>query len=75
MAPCSTVTQEPTEAPETPYRTVVGDGVPDLDGRLSDELDKVNAATTAGVAPSRELDECTSSAPGAGTSFHRRISR
>ena len=37
------------------YRTVVADGVPELDQRLSDELDKVNDAATAGVPPSREL--------------------
>jgi GNAT superfamily N-acetyltransferase len=34
---------------------VVGEGVPELDQRLSDELDKVNAEATAGVAPSQEL--------------------
>ena len=41
--------------PATPYRTVVADGLPDLDQRLSDELDKVNALATEGVSPSREL--------------------
>ena len=49
------MTQEPTDAPTAPYRTLVGDGVPDLDQRLSDELDKVNAAATAGVPSSQEL--------------------
>ncbi len=49
MARCGVVDQE------TPYRTVVADGVPDLDQRLSDELDRVNAAATVGVAPAREL--------------------
>ena len=39
----------------TAYRTVVAAGLPGLDQRLSDELDTVNAAATAGVAPSREL--------------------
>ena len=39
----------------TSYRTVVADALPELDQRLSDELDEVNAAATAGVAPSREL--------------------
>ena len=38
-----------------PYRTVVTEGLPELDQRLSDELDKVNAAATEGVAPAREL--------------------
>jgi GNAT superfamily N-acetyltransferase len=37
------------------YRTVVADGSPELDARLSDELDRVNAAATEGVAPAREL--------------------
>ena len=41
--------------PATPYRTVVADGLPDLDQRLSDELDKVNALATEGLSPSREL--------------------
>lgn len=39
----------------TSYRTVVAEGLPELDQRLSDELDVVNAAATAGVATSREL--------------------
>ena len=33
----------------------MADGLPELDARLSDELDKVNASATDGVAPSREL--------------------
>lgn len=33
----------------------MAEGSGDLDQRLSDELDKVNAAATEGVAPSREL--------------------
>jgi GNAT superfamily N-acetyltransferase len=33
----------------------VADGLPDLDQRLSDELDVVNAAATAGVPAAREL--------------------
>ena len=33
----------------------MAEGLPELDQRLSDELDKVNAAATEGVAPSREL--------------------
>jgi GNAT superfamily N-acetyltransferase len=37
------------------YRTVVGDSLPELDQRLSDELDVVNAAATPGVAAAREL--------------------
>ena len=37
------------------YATVVADAVPELDQRLSDELDRVNAAATPGVAPAREL--------------------
>ena len=44
-----------TAGPATPLRTVVADGLPDLDQRLSDELDKVNALATEGVSPSREL--------------------
>ena len=36
-------------------RLVVGEADPDLDQRLSDELDKVNAAATPGVEPAREL--------------------
>ncbi len=38
-----------------PYRLSVGDGVPELDQRLSDELDRVNAAATSGTVPAREL--------------------
>jgi GNAT superfamily N-acetyltransferase len=38
-----------------PYRTLVGEASPELDRRLSDELDAVNAAATPGVAPAREL--------------------
>lgn len=37
------------------YRTVVADGLPELDQRLSDELDVVNAAATPGVPAAREL--------------------
>lgn len=37
------------------YRTLVADGLPDLDQRLSDELDVVNAAATPGVPAAREL--------------------
>lgn len=57
MARSSLVTHSdgPTARRSTPYRTVVADGLPELDQRLSDELDKVNAAATEGVAPSREL--------------------
>ncbi|MBZ5737466.1 GNAT family N-acetyltransferase [Nocardioides mangrovi] len=50
------------ESPTTPtaedgrcYRSVVGDAVPALDQRLSDELDLVNAAATRGTAAAREL--------------------
>ena len=39
----------------SPYRCLVGEAVPELDQRLSDELDRVNAAAAEGVAPSREL--------------------
>ena len=38
-----------------PRRVTVADAVPELDQRLSDELDAVNAAATRGVAPAREL--------------------
>jgi len=57
MARCTLVThsdQQPAGHP-TSYRTVVADGLPELDQRLSDELDKVNGAATVGVAPAREL--------------------
>jgi GNAT superfamily N-acetyltransferase len=37
------------------YSASVGDGDPDLDKRLSDELDKVNSAATAGVDAAREI--------------------
>jgi GNAT superfamily N-acetyltransferase len=37
------------------YRTVVAEGVPELDKRLSDELDVVNAAATVGTPSAREL--------------------
>ena len=36
-------------------RVTVGDADPELDRRLSDELDVVNAAATRGTAPAREL--------------------
>jgi GNAT superfamily N-acetyltransferase len=49
-APDGPATPRPTS-----YRTVVADALPDLDQRLSDELDAFNAAATAGVAASREL--------------------
>ena len=57
MARCGLVSHS-GQAPAVPpssYRTVVADGLPELDERLSDELDKVNAAATDGVPPSREL--------------------
>lgn len=50
-----THTEDPDTGPATAYRTVVADGLPELDQRLYDELDAFNAAATAGVAPSREL--------------------
>ena len=37
------------------YRAVVGEALPELDQRLSGELDAVNAAATVGTAPAREL--------------------
>ncbi|MGY1720605.1 MULTISPECIES: GNAT family N-acetyltransferase [unclassified Blastococcus] len=45
----------PPGAPPAPYRTVVADGLPELDQRLSGELDAFNAAATEPVAPAREL--------------------
>jgi GNAT superfamily N-acetyltransferase len=42
-------------ASQPTYRTVVGEGLPELDQRLSDELDRVNAAATPEVAAAREL--------------------
>ncbi len=57
MTPCGLVTRadDSTAGQATPYRTVVAEGLPELDQRLSDELDIFNAAATEGVAPSREL--------------------
>lgn len=40
---------------ERSYRATVGEADPELDQRLSDELDVVNAEATAGTAPAREL--------------------
>ncbi len=37
------------------YRTEVADGLPDLDARLSAELDAFNSAATDGTATAREL--------------------
>ncbi|MBN3555652.1 hypothetical protein JYA63_15350 [Fictibacillus nanhaiensis] len=37
------------------YKVLVGEGNADLDQRLSDELDKVNAASTIGTPAAREL--------------------
>jgi GNAT superfamily N-acetyltransferase len=37
------------------YRVAVGDAVPELDQRLSAELDRVNAAATSGIDPARQL--------------------
>jgi GNAT superfamily N-acetyltransferase len=47
--------EQASTGPDQRYRVEVGEARPDLDQRLSDELDKVNAAATEGVAPSREL--------------------
>lgn len=57
VASCIFVTDstDPTDGSTRPYRTVVGEALPELDQRLSDELDRFNAAATEGVAPSREL--------------------
>ncbi|WP_309647275.1 GNAT family N-acetyltransferase [Nocardioides sp.] len=37
------------------WRSVVGEGDPELDQRLSDELDRVNAESTRGTDAAREL--------------------
>ncbi len=37
------------------YRTLVAEALPDLDDRLSGELDRFNAAATPGVPAAREL--------------------
>ncbi len=37
------------------YSVVVGEALPELDQRLSDELDEFNAAATSDVPPAREL--------------------
>ena len=57
MARCRLVTPTSNrpEEPGTSVHTVVGESVPELDQRLSDELDAVNAAATQGVEPAREL--------------------
>ena len=47
--------EQASTGPGQRYRVEVGEALPDLDQRLSDELDKVNAAATADVSPSREL--------------------
>ena len=44
-----------TESATARYRATVGEADPELDRRLSDELDKVNADATQGTAPAREL--------------------
>jgi GNAT superfamily N-acetyltransferase len=44
----------PPAAPE-PFTSVLGEADPELDGRLSAELDRVNADANPGVAPAREL--------------------
>ena len=44
-----------TEPGKARYRAAVGGADPELDKRLSDELDQVNAAATKGIAPAREL--------------------
>ena len=52
------VTEEPdgsTEPATAHYRAAIGGADPELDKRLSGELDKVNAAATTGIAPAREL--------------------
>jgi GNAT superfamily N-acetyltransferase len=51
MAPSRPV----TDVSPTQYRTSVGEADAALDQRLSDELDKVNAAATRGTDPAREL--------------------
>ena len=48
-----TTRQGPGDGP--PYRLRVTESVPELDQRLSDELDLVNAEATRGTAPAREL--------------------
>jgi GNAT superfamily N-acetyltransferase len=40
---------------EQHYRAVVAEALPELDQRLSDELVRVNAAATKGIAPARQL--------------------
>jgi GNAT superfamily N-acetyltransferase len=47
--------QQPTSETAPRHRITVGEGVPQLDQRLSDELDVVNAQATRGTAPAREL--------------------
>ena len=40
---------------EQHYLAAVGEALPELDLRLSAELDRVNAAAITGIAPAREL--------------------
>ena len=49
------IPRTPRASDRTGYSVDVADGRPELDQRLSDELDRVNAAATPGVAPAREL--------------------
>ena len=51
-APAAAPAEDPTG---TPHRTVVGGSSPELDRRLSEELDAHNARATPGTAPAREL--------------------
>jgi GNAT superfamily N-acetyltransferase len=46
---------DPHESTTVGYSVDVSGGRPELDQRLSDELDRVNATATPGVAPAREL--------------------
>lgn len=48
------MSQPPTSQPPAHY-VLVGEADPELDRRLSDELDRVNRTATAEVAPQREL--------------------
>jgi GNAT superfamily N-acetyltransferase len=55
MRPVTNSNDTQIQSEASSYRTVVADGLPELDERLSNELDEVNAAATKDVAPSREL--------------------
>ena len=55
IRPCDEGSQWFRRSREAALPRGCGDGLPELDQRLSEELERVNADATKGVAPSREL--------------------